>query len=75
MAAHLERLDRTVIDLETEMMGINPKSESGKQVLSSLEKALKEAETKLEAELKKLSVSFYYAIIVNKNQMRAQQIF
>jgi hypothetical protein len=57
------------------MKGINPKSESGKQVLSSLEKALKEAETKLEAELKKLSVSFYYAIIVNKNQMRAQQIF
>jgi hypothetical protein len=56
LAAHLDRLDSTVIDLETEMKGLNPKSESGKQVLSSLEKALKEAETKSEAELKRIII-------------------
>jgi valyl-tRNA synthetase len=58
LAAHLERLDKTVIDLETEMKGLNSKSESGKQVLSSLEKALKEAETKSKAELKKIVGKF-----------------
>ncbi len=59
LSAPLERLDKTIIDIETQMKGLNPKTEVGKEKPSSLEKALKEVETKLEAEFKKLSGSFF----------------
>ncbi len=59
LSAPLERLDKTIIDIETQMKGLNPKTEVGKEKPSSLEKALKEVETKLEAEFKELSGSFF----------------
>jgi hypothetical protein len=47
LSAPLERLDKTLIDIEVQMKGLNLKTEVGKEKLSNLEKALKEVETKL----------------------------
>jgi division protein CdvB (Snf7/Vps24/ESCRT-III family) len=48
-----------IVDLDTQLHALNPQTEVGKGLLGILEIGLKKAETALEAEIKKLSGSFY----------------
>lgn len=59
LAAGLERAEKYLLDIDSQLKNLNPSSELGKILLSALEILLKKAEESLEAEIKKLSSSFY----------------
>jgi hypothetical protein len=59
LAAGIEKLDKTLVDIETQLKGLNPQTEVGKGLLAVVEAGLKKVETALEAEIKKLSGGFY----------------
>jgi predicted nucleic acid-binding Zn-ribbon protein len=59
LAAGIQKLDKTLVDLETQLKGLNPQTEVGKGLLAIVEAGLKKVETALEAEIKKLSGGFY----------------
>jgi exonuclease VII large subunit len=59
LAAELEKADKTIIDLETQLKNLNPTTDVGKGLLLVVEAGLKKVETAVEAEIKKLSGSFY----------------
>ena len=59
LAEGLEAAEKRILDIDAQLRALNPKTEVGKAVLSVLEGLLKKAETALEAEIKKLSGSYY----------------
>jgi len=58
LAKGLEAVEKRVVDIETQLEKLNPTTEIGKALLSTLENLLKKATEDLEAEIKKLSGSF-----------------
>ena len=59
LAEGIKRLENQLLDLESQLEKLNPKTEIGKMLLKGLETLVKAAETKLEEEIKKLTGSFY----------------
>jgi len=58
IAGGLEKAEKFILDLETQLMNMNPTTALGKALLGGAEALLKKAEEALEAEIKTLSESF-----------------
>ena len=59
LAEGLEAVEKRVLDIDAQVRALNPTTEIGKAALAVLEGVLKKAETALEAEIKKLSGTYY----------------
>ena len=59
LAKGIEAVEKRVVDIETQLEKLNPSTDVGKALLATLENVLKKEAAALDAELKKLSGSFY----------------